>query len=93
MHNFSTVQIFLVKICIFKFCGSDNNTFYCVKFYSLSHLFCVISTSNVQYEINKMESPYVSFISKENCEKFSSESLDSLFGSGFLHIVAIFFED
>lgn len=56
----------------------------------MSHLFCVISTSSVQYEINKMESPYVSFISKENCETFPSDILDSLFASGFLYIVAIF---
>lgn len=49
-----------------------------MKFYSLPHLFCVISTSNFQYEINKMGSPYVSFTLKENCEKFLSRILELL---------------
>ena len=60
-----------LKIFLIKFCENDYSPFYCVKFYSLPHLLCVISTSNFQYEINKMGSLSVSLILKENCENSS----------------------
>jgi len=73
MQYFYTDQVFLVT-----FHGNDHSPLHCVKSYSLPHLFCVISTSNFQYEINKMGSPYVSLILKENREKFLSRILELL---------------